>query len=771
MSCFNTRYMRLQEFVRRHSRVAISLLLVFFVVASYGTMSLRLDLSFRPLFASGADIAATTEEFEAVFGQSSGAWIIAVLQDNGDDRAKFLRASAHLTGQAQNISGITEVLSITSIQIPQWDRNSASLSFVSPIPEYLLEPGEGEELNYQYEELLDGTRFVNWLVSADGEKLLLAGRLDTPLDDLAGRRKIVTEFEAVLQREAPLDMGLYFSGVSVVELAYEKQVLSDQWIATVLTSLALMLLLYWTLGNMRLMIVCLAPVTLAIPAALGVMGWLGHPVTIINTVIPAIMLVLGVADAVHMLNAWLEARSEGRNLHAATRQMLETTGKACFFTTVTTMGGFAALASAELEAVGDFGLSVAVGIFLAWLANQVLLPWILRRFNAGGGLAAGLVNQCADNAVTGMLRFAVAHHRQMLLAGLLFTLGCALAIPALSIDQRFNEELPATHPIVQAQKILEQEFGGFLGPEISIRRVAGGSMIDTDAQTRLTRFVQSLKAEPDTYHAWSIQDLLPLQLQASEKAQVLSSLRSSPDTTHWARELISKRNDRLAVIVRIGDVGTERAAIFRDDIHRIAHEVWGDEFEVEVVGQWWLAQHGMRLLLGDMLASLITAMIIVLPLMWLALREARLFFAASIANVLPLLLPLAFMAVTGISLRIGTAVVLALALGIVVDNTLHIIIRLRASLDGKGASGTNLPGALRGTGRAVVFTTLALIGGFLSMLSNDLLAIRDMGLVAAVTIFGAMLADLLFLPAVFVALGGAEVRGTQLPARSIKKSA
>jgi predicted RND superfamily exporter protein len=156
--------------------------------------------------------------------------------------------------------------------------------------------------------------------------------------------------------------------------------------------------------------------------------------------------------------------------------------------------------------------------------------------------------------------------------------------------------------------------------------------------------------------------------------------------------------------------------------------------------------------LRDMLVSLATAMLIVLPLMWIALKELRLFFAAAVANLLPLVLPLALMAATGITLRIGTAVVLAIALGIVVDNTLHIIIRLRAQArDERGAPG-QMDRAMRGTGRAVIFTTLALVGGFLSMLSNQLLAIRDMGLVAAVTISGAMFADLLILPALYVML-------------------
>jgi len=251
-------------------------------------------MSFRPLFASGADIAEPTEEFEQVFGQSSGAWIVAILENGGSSKPEFVRATARLSELARDIPQVTEVLSLTTLRIPQWHRSA--LSFVAPIPAYLLDPAEQEELESQYDDLLDGTRFVNWLVSADGRRLLLAARLDLPLDDLDGRRGVVNEFEALLRAKAPADINLYFSGVSVVELAYERQVLEDQLIATAITSVVLMLLLFWTFGNVRSVLVCLTPVTLAIPATLGIMGWLGQPVTIINTVIPAIILVIGVAE-------------------------------------------------------------------------------------------------------------------------------------------------------------------------------------------------------------------------------------------------------------------------------------------------------------------------------------------------------------------------------------------------------------------------------------------------------------------------------------------
>ncbi len=269
---------------------------------------------------------------------------------------------------------------------------------------------------------------------------------------------------------------------------------------------------------------------------------------------------------------------------------------------------------------------------------------------------------------------------------------------------------------------------------------------------QLGRFVIALRELPETQHVWSIRDVLPRGVASGERAEALSAMRAAPVVMQRVHELINADNNRLAVIVRIGDIGTQRAGEYHAEIERLVGEMWGAEYHVEIVGQWWLAQHGMRLLLRDMLTSLATAMLIVLPLMWLALRETRLFTAAAVANLLPLVLPLAFMAATGITLRIGTAVVLAIALGIVVDNTLHIIIRVRAHLTAGGEMQEQVFRAMRGTGRAVIFTTLVLVGGFLSMLSNQLLAIRDMGLVAAVTIIGAMLADLLFLPALYVVL-------------------
>jgi hydrophobe/amphiphile efflux-3 (HAE3) family protein len=728
------------------------LFLLLLAAATAGVSRLQLDLSFRPLFASGEAIAGPTREFESIFGQSSGAWIVAIIENQSADVPELLRATAALTARARSIPHVVEVLSLTSAHIPAWSGNR--LSTVEPIPAYLLEPGDEDELKLQYESLLDGTRFVSWLVSPDGSRLILGARIDLPMEDLEARRQVVTDFMTGLTDDAPSTVRLHFTGVSVVELQYEKQVLHDQIVATAITSAVLVALLLISFGNLRAVIVCLTPVSLAIPATLGLMGWLGQPMTIIHTTIPAIVLVVGVADAVHMLTAWLESRSHKMSRARAVKAMAVMTGAACFFTTITTMGGFLSLMAAKLEMVASFGLSAAVGIFVAWIANQVIIPLMLRKIDAGSGLSDSLANRCADNLVGNSLAFAVARPVPVIVTAAVISVGCLFLISGLRIDQKFNEELPENHEASVAQAILERDFGGFLGPELSIRRRDGGPVVDDASLLRLDAFVRAVRALPETQHIWSVRDVLGGTHSAESRAAALQAMRHNPDTYYQVRELVNEDSSRMAVIVRLGDIGTQRAGEYHEQLSRIASETWGPDYAVEIVGQWWLSQHGMRLLLHDMLISMTTALVVVLPMLWLVLRERRLFIAAAVANVLPLLLPLAFMAATGIVLRIGTAVVLAVALGIAVDNTLHIILRLRSQLDRNGDSLAQIHRDLHGTGRAVFFTTLAMVGGFLSMMSNDLRAIHDMGIVAAVAFAGALIADLLVLPAVYSAISG-----------------
>ena len=117
MSFFESVYMQMQMVAQRHAPAMIAILGLTFALATAGLMSLELDMSFRPLFASGADMAEPTEEFEQIFGQSSGAWIVAILENGGSTTPEFVRATARLSELARDIPQVTEVLSLTTVRL------------------------------------------------------------------------------------------------------------------------------------------------------------------------------------------------------------------------------------------------------------------------------------------------------------------------------------------------------------------------------------------------------------------------------------------------------------------------------------------------------------------------------------------------------------------------------------------------------------------------------------------------------------------------------
>lgn len=218
-------------------------------------------------------------------------------------------------------------------------------------------------------------------------------------------------------------------------------------------------------------------------------------------------------------------------------------------------------------------------------------------------------------------------------------------------------------------------------------------------------------------------------------------------------------SERIALQVRIGDVGTSAAIALADTISRLADARLGTSYRHRIVGQWWLAQLGTASLLRDMLVSFVTSALLVLPILVFALRSWRQLLIAVPANMLPMLAALAAIGWTGITLRVGTALVLAIALAIAVDDSIHLLTRAHEERQRGAGPRRAMRTALAESGVALTATTLVLVAGFLSMLTSDLAAIRDMGVVAAIALTAALLADLLLLPALYVLL---EPRGGQL---------
>ena len=477
---------------------------------------------------------------------------------------------------------------------------------------------------------------------------------------------------------------------------------------------------------------------------------IGQNITIVNSMVPIMLLIIGVADAIHMEQSFIHYLKGKRSVPEAVHKMFGTMGLPCLMTAVTTAIGFLSLRMAKIEAIRDFGLNVAIGVIIVYIMNIIFVPFLLihlpsKQINFTKWFSDGL-----NHFLYFSSQLVISHPKKITCVFVTLIIYSIWVLPKLSMDQKFNEEVQLEHPIRFNQMLLEQEFTGFLGPEVSVKIINDNHLWDTDVMDNLSSFESALRNHPDILQVRSYLSYVPDGIPDSLVKIFLKDLRDDPILKYQVQEVITLDGKWASVIVRTKDMGTKKAKIFKDWIKEISTRELGPNFEVEMVGQWWLAQRGMMNILNDMLSSFVTACILILPIMALLLRNMRLFFISLLPNIFPMLAALAFMAIAGISVRIGTAMILAIALGIAIDDTIHFMIHLREQDSKSNDRNEIVKLTIAQTGKAILYTSVILVIGFISMLSNDLIAIQDMGIVASFTIIIALLADLFFVPAIYL---------------------
>jgi predicted RND superfamily exporter protein/long-subunit acyl-CoA synthetase (AMP-forming) len=754
---------RLFDALTRRRRTVLAGLAIVVAAGVVGATRMKIDMSFRPTFIGDQRELRSTAAHERIFGQVGFRDLVAMV-DVGD--ASDPRALEQVAGLAERLRRMPEVIEVRDpLTFPFFDRHGAiqPRGITGALP-----PGASLDSNVArplIEDLLRSPSARRLVVADDRHGLAVTASIDIPNEQFHRRRAAVTAFRRVVadwSRET--GHAVRITGYPEVEQVYASEVLTSVFrsIGALLAMMLVILIVYfrrWTD-----VLTCLAGVTLSVPLVLGLMTVLGQPFSIVNSQVLTLVLIVGIGQALHHQEEYRRRREAGREHLAANREAFAILAWPSLMTGFATSAGFAALVTADMRAIWSFGLSTALGVVVVYVVNWLVVPSLIDRFYRSAGPATFLpraswtlsIVRAADRLLRGWPKSVVGAFVAVTIAL------TAAGATKLSVDQRVNEELPAGHPALVAETTYEQQYAGFLGPELSI--VPRGGDVGA-VGSELAAFVNRLCDMPEVRYVGSPLDLLPqAALPADHHGKAchreagdltLASMARSglvgPEVERLASSVISSTGDRAAVIVRVADIGTARSLPFVERIRAAARETM-PHADVQPVGQWWLAQQGMDRLSMDVMLSAITALLVILPIMWLGIRDLRLFLAAIPPTIVPVVATLGFMGLAHITVRIGTAMIMAIALGLAADDTVHLSVRIRDRVLSGSNEASAVSATLLRTGRPCSFSSYVLIGGFGSMLASSLLALRAMGAIAIFTMVFALATDVVLGPALYLLL-------------------
>lgn len=761
----STTALRGYELFRRH-RVLISISLILGLLAGLGGMAtMRMDMSFRPTFTNNHVQLDRTAAAEHSFGIAGYNELVVIVDvGNASDPSRLL-AVHDLAEQARALPHFHSVRE--PLNFPYADRTGT----FHPDGALGLLQGADDSTRKEVVGILLATPSVRRLAIGDGNRrVAVTVALDIANQDFSSWRdadhrlhNLVSTWQS-RQRSSGINAPVQITGYPDVEQVYAHEVFVSvlRSVAVLIAVMIVILFLYFR--RLADIVICLIGVTFTVPLTLGAMKLLGQPFSIVNSQLLTLVLIVGIAEALQQHQEYIRRREAGGKHSDSNREAFGLLAWAAFTTGMATVLGFGALYVADMKAISSFGLCAAVGVAIAYLVNWLVVPIAIDVFyrRSDNRQFEGHDNRWTVAMLRGCGHLATRRPVAVVLISIVIAVAFGgWGLSRLSIDQKVNQELPTTHTAFVAQQTFEREFTGFLGPEVWVRF---GSGTVSDHAAELTRVVSELCAQPEVRYVASPLDLVPQPAlapgeavrctrQAGDLSPALAARNGSlgPVTAGLAQSLMTADGKEAAIIVRVPDIGTKAAIPLS---HRIEDTVRRDVpgGSVDLVGPWWLAQQGMHELSFEMGISAITALALILPIMWLAIRDWRLLCAAVVPTVLPILAVVGFMGLTGITVRIGTAMMLAIALGLAASNTIHICLRIRDRVRAGMDPGSAVRAVLSRTGKPVAFGSYVLVGGFVSMLASSLLALQDMGMVGSFTMLFSMVADLLVGPAVYVVL-------------------
>jgi uncharacterized protein len=452
----------------------------------------RFDFSFRRLFRFDGEQAGELTKFKNHFGDDAGTVGLLYLAPESAGE----RPSALAPDICSSMSRIHQWLE----DRPELDQNFT----ISPLmaTDFFAEPMRGEALSRVLPSAAPATieewsrawrsgsalspelsafettagriqqhhLYRGMFLSEGGNVAALLFRFDLAHNHPTSRREFLSELADLVVAEDQLlgdAISIETFGIPVVTEEYTRLSMQDIARTAPLSMLMMTLFLFLLFRSAAATILPQVVVLVGVICAVGFMQWTDEPLNIISHIVPVVVLVVGVADAVHILSRYNEERNKGRGVQQSVRRTVVMLSKACFLTSATTAIGFASLTTATIATIASFGLYTAIAVMFTFVVNMTLLP-------VGLSLVSPKPRKVRSNtfltrSLDAAARFSVDHARGIFVGGTLATLAAVVfVIFNLSVNNHLLEEVPDSNPVSRATRAMETHLSPVVPHEVLV---------------------------------------------------------------------------------------------------------------------------------------------------------------------------------------------------------------------------------------------------------------------------------------------------------------
>ncbi|MEO5894859.1 MAG: DUF1302 family protein, partial [Vicinamibacterales bacterium] len=715
----------------------------------------KIDNDITAWFSKEDPVYRDYERFRAEFG-GTRSLIVALRADTADriftrDTLKFIE---QVSGDIERVDTVHRVDSLASATIVKAIKGEDGGLDVRPLLENAgAQPPEEVRALALNDDLLRGD-----LVSDDGKVTALVVSFDEDRIDKV-RGGVIQQIHDIVDPRLPPGVRAYYNGSLEISETYNRITLDNQRKFTPPILLITVFALFAAFRSWRKTALAMFAVLVSILWTLGLYSFMGFSYNVLSSMLVPLVVVLAIADDVHMMQHWDEARRRGDN-EAAFKETVAHLAVPLFGASATTALGMLSLATSNVVAVSSFGIGAAIGIMVDFAISLVLVPTLLTFVKPT--LEAAPSEKYLVAPMQRIARLSCSRPRLVIAVSLVVGLVAALGILKLRVDTNHINFFSSSHPLGQSARIIDRDLSGVYSFQLMLEGPPD-SLNTPDALQRMERVQEKLRGFPHVRKVTSVADYVKRINQelndgrpeanvipddAATIAQELFVFALGGEGRHELERVVASDYSRAQINVKLQSMSSDVVLEQVEEADRVAKEAFaGTGISVLTTGSGRLFSTLDHYLVTSQLSSFGTAFVTVFGVIFLVFRSFRFGLLTIVPNVLPVLAVLGVMGYLGISMNIATVMVASVALGVVDDDTIHFINRYRREVAAGASTDRAIELATEHEGRASLTTAMINSAGYGVLFLSEYKPTAWFGGLLALTMAVAFLAEVFILPA------------------------
>ena len=615
------------------------------------------------------------------------------------------------------------------------------------------------------------------------------------------------------------DIEVHYSGLPFIRTKMSQMIQQELVNFTLVSMLLTSLILLFFFRSFPTITFSLLTVIIGVIWCMGILVLLGFKITMFVGLLPPLIVVIGIANCIYLLNKYHEEFRRHKNKIKALQRVISKVGRAVLFTNLTTAVGFGVFTLTGSTVLQEFGLTAFLSIMAVFFISIILIPVLFSFLPPPKTRHTKHLDYKFLNKLIDWISVIVQNHRKWVYIVTISIVTLSIVGMALLKNVGYMvDDISKSDKLYKDLKFFESEISGVMPFEIVVdtKKPQGvstvRSLMNIDfLERRLQEFdefskpisiSQTMKflnqayynGDPRRYRPPSVMDL----------GNIMSAVPQGKADQNMVNSLVDPENRKARISVQMADVGSVRIKELKEEVSKIADSIFNydrsteDIFtdsilrveildsventldtvyysyiktsysrkdtsrltDISITGTSVIFLKGNDYLISNLLMSLLVAFLIISLLMASIFKSLRMILISIIPNLIPLLFTAGIMGFFGVNFKPSTVLVFSVAFGIAVDFSIHFLTKYKMELQYTG----NIKEAVRRVQREIstsmIYTAVILFFGFIIFVFSDFGGTIALGLFTAITLFIALLSNLILLPSLLLSYDSAKLKRT-----------